>query len=164
MATRLFLLCPTDHLESTINEVFEGENFFYTSLGNSFDSDVKTLKHLTGLVKKHGIIEICFVLKDDNEIISDALGRQSYSRIHGMNEFYEKIQQKKIESDSFWNYQNLFSMLSDYLNQKIKSLQKEISHFLNFPILISGKVYFNQDKSFKEIYPHVFSLQKHDLN
>ena len=43
METTLFLLCPTDCLESKINEEFKGDNLLYTSLANN--SPLNPLSH-----------------------------------------------------------------------------------------------------------------------
>ena len=39
MNETLFLICPTDCLEARINEQYNTVNYFYTSLGNSFNID-----------------------------------------------------------------------------------------------------------------------------
>ncbi len=43
MQKRFFFICPTDCLEHTINTTFKYENYFYTSLGNSFNYNRKTI-------------------------------------------------------------------------------------------------------------------------
>ena len=46
METTLFLLCPTDCLESKINEEFKGDNLFYSSLANNYSFDSKTIRDI----------------------------------------------------------------------------------------------------------------------
>ena len=50
METTLFLLCPTDCLESKINEEFKGDNLFYSSLANNYSFDSKTIRDIEELV------------------------------------------------------------------------------------------------------------------
>ena len=74
MQKNLFLLCPTDCLESVVNHVFRNENYFYTSLGNSIVPEKRTLEYIEELITKHHITNVYFVLSNDNPIILDALG------------------------------------------------------------------------------------------
>ena len=86
---KLFLVCPTDFLESKINEVnYNSNNYFYTSLGNSLNTDLKTLLHIKEILNKHSIDEVHFVLSSSNKIILDALKGQSFSRIRNMDNYY----------------------------------------------------------------------------
>ena len=62
METTLFLLCPTDCLESKINEEFKGDNLFYTSLANNSSFDSKTIREIEELVNRYSIKEVYFVL------------------------------------------------------------------------------------------------------
>jgi len=161
----LYLLCPTDCLETTINNTFKYENYFYTSLGNSFVSDIKTVKCIKELVQKHHIKEIYFVLAKDNKIVLDALGDQSFSKITGLNNFYTEIEKQhkrsKIVAQS-WNRQ--FSMISYYLNKKIKTLQLELNNVSNEPIKISGKMYNKYQNAFTDIFSDLVCLEQFHLN
>ena len=60
METTLFLLCPTDCLESKINEEFKGDNLFYTSLANNSSFDSKTIREIEELVNRYSIKEVYF--------------------------------------------------------------------------------------------------------
>jgi len=74
MCKCLYLICPTDYLESIINKNYPNNSIFYTSLGNSFLPDKETLKHLKELIVLHKITEIQFILSEDNPIVLDAFG------------------------------------------------------------------------------------------
>ena len=161
MHKRLYLLCPTDCLEPIINNTFKYENYFYTSLGNSFASDIETLKGIKELVKNHSIKEIYFVLSKDNKIILDALGNQSFSGIKGLNNFYNEIRKQKKRSKVSAQIGNRqFSVLSYYLNKKVKELQLELNH----SIKISGKIYNRNKDMFTNTYANLICLEKHHLN
>ena len=161
----LFLLCPTDCLEPIINSTFKYENYFYTSLGNSFVSDSETIKNIKELVRKHNIREIYFVLSNDNKIILDALGGQFFSDIRDLQNFYVEVIRQKEHSEVLWQTNNRqFSILSYYLNNKIKELRLELGHLSNLPIKINGKIHNREDHTFKQIYPDLICLEKHNLN
>ena len=51
MNTSLFLVCPTDYLETVINREYEGVNYFYTSLGNTSPNDLNTMETIKDLIK-----------------------------------------------------------------------------------------------------------------
>lgn len=165
MQKSLFLICPTDCLESEINNSFKYENYFYTSLGNSFIYDVETINHIKKLVKKHNIREIYFVLSNDNQIILDALGNQDFSDIRKLKGFYSEITKHKDHLSIAHRASQLkFSIISYYLNIKIKHLKKELNNILNYSIKIGGKVYHKQDKMFTTIYSDLIYIKKYNLN
>jgi len=165
MQKALFLLCPTDCLESIINDSFKHENYFYTSLGNSFATDNITLEHIKELILKHHITTIYIVLSNDNKIILDALGRQFFSKIRGLQTFYKDItKQSKTHVTHCNSIVNEYYFFSYFLNTKIKGLQKELSNLLSDPIKINGKIYNKQLDAFSKIYSNLVFLEKYHLN
>lgn len=165
MHSTLFLLCPTDYLESTINREFNQENYFYSSLGNSFVMDFKTLESIKTLIKKHRIQEINFVLSSNNKIITDALGEQFLSSLKGLKTFYDEVIFQKERSEFLWQTNNhQFSVLSYYLNNKIKELKLALSDSTNDFIKVRGKIYNSDKNVFKDIYSNLLCIEKHYLN
>lgn len=161
----LFLLCPTDCLEPIINNRFKYENYFYTSLGNSFIYDNETIEGIKEIVKSHNIRAVYFVLSSNNQIILDALGNQDFSDIRALSSFYKEITIQKKQSKEVRYTDNLqFSVLSYYLNKKIKQLQIELSDLQNYPIRIRGKVYDRYNDVFRAIYSDLICLEKHHQN
>jgi len=161
----LYLICPTDYLEHTINKKFKCENYFYSSLGNSFTYDCKTIISIKQTIEKHNIMEVCFVLSMDNKIILDALGEQEFVTIRALNSCYNEITNQKEHSQvAFKERNSQFSLLSYYLNNKIKLLQLQFTNSLNIPITIRGKIYNKDHDSFDNIYSDLVCLQKHHLN
>ena len=69
MNETLFLVCPSDCLEARINEQFNTVNYFYTSLGNSFNIDQGSFKNIQELITNHSIKNIYFVLSSDNRFL-----------------------------------------------------------------------------------------------
>lgn len=160
-----FLICPTDCLEQTINKAFKHENYFYTSLGNSFVYDRKTVEYVRGVVRKHRIEEIYFVLSNDNKIVMDALGDIDFSNIGALNNFYNDIEKQKECTKLFLqNNKNQHAVLSYVLNKKIKELEVHLNFLSNQPIKIRGKIYQRNWNEFIDIYSDLVCLQKHHLN
>ena len=96
---------------------FRCENFFYTSLGNSFKYDRKTLEHIKAIIKKHNIKEIYFVLSLDNIIVLDALASKKKSKVRLLHNFCDDIKSQKERSKiAFKENNNQFTILSLYLN------------------------------------------------
>ena len=52
MQKRLFFICPTDNLEKAINFKFKQENYFLTSLGNSFEFNKDDVKEINTHIKR----------------------------------------------------------------------------------------------------------------
>ena len=161
----IYLICPTDCLEYTITKTFKYQNYFYTSLGNSFNYSIRTLESISSIIKKHNIKEICFVLSTDNKIVEDALGNKEYSNIGTLRNFYNEITIQKKHSKIFLQGDNhQFAVLSFYLNKKIKELELQITNLLNESIKIRGKVYNRDKNKFTNIYSDLVCLEKHHLN
>ncbi|WP_420574211.1 hypothetical protein [Kordia sp.] len=165
MNKTLFLLCPTDCLETTINNTYESKNYFYTSLGNSFVVDNSTIKSIKELILKQNIKNIYFVLSNDNKIILDALESQSFSENIGLKNFYSEIIKQKETSEVMWLItNNRHLIISYFLNHKIKELQLELDKLSLNSIKIRGKIYDRHETAFKNIYSSLTCLESHCLN
>ncbi|MEL6812437.1 MAG: hypothetical protein AAFP76_13985 [Bacteroidota bacterium] len=165
MDKNLFLVCPTDCLESIINETFKHDNYFYASLGNSFDADGKTLTALKELIKKHDLDTIYFVLSNDNRIILDALEGQFFSGVRGLDLFYHEIRRQKVKSDMSWHSEDKqLAILSYYLNKRIKELRLLLFSTFQDLIEIRGQIYNRKTKDFVEIYSDLICIEKYALN
>ena len=165
MSAILFLLCPTDCLETIINKEYRGKNYFYNSLGNTLTYDSATLASIKCLVIKHNIGKICFVLSEQNKIVKDALGGQIFSKLRGLQNFNEEIKLHKEQSELFWKTTDpIFSTLSYYLNQKIIELKLNFSCELRQSVNIKGKVYLKSKNTLVDIYPDLVCLTENKLN
>lgn len=165
MHNTLFLLCPTDNLEPIINRGSDHENYFYCSLGNSFNADSKTLQFLKALITKQEIKAIYFVLSHDNKIVLDALGPQHFSDIRGLKTCYKDLVMLKYESKLLWTSQVTQSaIVSYYLNQKIKALQQALASITESSIIIRGKIYYKQEHRFCPIYSDLLCIKRSYLN
>lgn len=165
MHNTLFLLCPTDCLEPIINNTFKQENYFYTSLGNSFSSDVKTLEHIKALIVRNNIRKIYFVLSNDNQIILNALEGHFFPEVKGLKTFYNEVTNLKELSETLWLTNNRqFSILSHYLNKKMKELKFQLFTLFNYPIEIKGQIFDRSENTFKNIYTDLICIEKYSLN
>lgn len=165
MIKRLYLLCPTDCLEPVINSTFKQENYFYFSLGNSFIVENNTIESIKKIVKDHHIQEISFVLSNKNHIVIDALGTQDFLNMRGLRSLYNQLIKQKKHSEIFWDTdRNQFSILSYYLNSKIKELKFELGNFINSTLKINAKIYDRYDQVFKSILPDIVCMNKYYLN
>lgn len=123
-----FLICPTDYLENAINKTFRSQNYFYTSLGNSFIYDDKTMKYIKQIVKKHNIQKFCFVLSIDNKIVLDALWKGNFSKIGALSSFQNEIRkEKELSKKIFKSSNSQFAILSYFLNKKIKDFKLHLN-------------------------------------
>lgn len=163
-----FLICPTDCLEQTINKSFTYVNYFYSSLGNSFVYDTETIGHLGKIIEKHQIKNIYFVLSTDNKIIENALNNKinsNFSNTRALYDFNSEITKQKEQSKIVSREGNLqFSLLSYFLNNKIKELEIQLSSVLNESIKIGGKIYDRELDTFTTIYSDLICLKKYQSN
>ena len=164
MQNNLFLLCPTDCLEPIVNNTFKEENYFYTSLGNSLSLDTKTLEYIKELIINHNISNIYMVLSNDNQIVLDALKGQSFSDIRGLKTFYNNILELKKQSETSWQNNNQFTVLSYYINSRIHQLQNYLSFLLDSQIKFYGKIYNKQEAVFNNIYSELVCVENRILN
>lgn len=157
-------MCPTDCLETSINEKFKSENYFYTSIGNSFNVDKMSIVNIKKLIVKHKIKNIDFVLSLDNSFISFTLNKGFNLQDKGLKKYQEKINKKNIQAkiiDQKVNHRYL--LLSYILNDKIKELKVKLADSID-SITICGKIYNKKLDDFTSIYSELINLEKHNMN
>jgi len=149
----LYFICPTDHLEPTINRLNEQKNYYYTSLGNSVVFNNNKINQIELLILEHNIKKVSFVLSNNNLIIQDALGSQNFTEVKILGDYCNEITKQKKFSDIFWNNNGHKSIvLSNYLNKKINELQFMLNDLILDQIEIDGKIYNEQENVFNSIY------------
>ena len=62
MGKHLYFVCPTDNLETVIENHFQNKNYFLSSLGNSLGFSFEVVEEINSLIENKGITEINFVL------------------------------------------------------------------------------------------------------
>lgn len=165
MQAHLYFICPTDRLETVIDNLYKHKNYYYTSLGNSLTSDYTTLNYLRDLILKYSIEEISLVLSENNLIIRDALTNRKFSQIRGLGDLYMEIMKQKQYSDIVWKKNNChFTFLSHYLNKKIQDLRMQLDVLNLDQIKIRGKIYDQKKKVFNDIYSDLICRDYFSLN
>ena len=165
MHRTLYMICPSDYLESVISKRFDGQKFFFTSLGNTFTIDHSELKQIAALVKENYLDEITLILSEDNSFILDALNGQSCFGINGLSKAYSRLNKHKRQAVSSINldYQHAV-ILSYHLNEKINELKYGLYSHLKYLPLINGKLFSKPSNSFKQIYPELVCINSINLN
>lgn len=153
MERHLYFICPTDHLEPVINNTYQRENYFLTSLGNSLTFDIEMTLWLSEFLRTKNIRNITFVLSEDNCVIRDRSGDNTLTDISAINALNEKLVQHRKDMKKAWKtYDQRLMTLSYHLNDKIRELQQKL-HLLSVRhIRITGKI-FRRDKTiFRNTY------------
>lgn len=152
MQRHLYFICPSDYVEQSIHKSFRGVKYFYASLGNSIEFNANTTNQIKQIITKNKINRISFVLADNNPIILDAFGHQSYSHITSLKSFYNDINDRNKNYNILRDINNYqLSVFTSYLDYKVESLKLVLNNSLSRPIHIDGKIYFKNDKTFHNI-------------
>lgn len=165
MNKHLYMICPTEHLESLINNRFEGQKYFYTSLGMTYSLDKLTVEQIAMLIKKQYIDRVTLILSEDNAIVLDALSSQNFVSITGLKASYERLQEQKKKALGVWPTHIQHAMfLSYYLNYKINELQNSLQEFGIDSLKIDGKLYSRAYDSFRNIFSDLVCFNPNQLN
>ena len=165
MQKRLYFICPTDHLESIINDRYKEENYYLTSLGNSISFDFETVEQLNSLVLEKEISHITFVLSDTNSIIEDALLHQNFGNLQTLKPLHSEILKQKKLADKVWHTSSLRVLVAThYLSCKIDELHHQLSSWMTKPIKIDAKIYHRKQARFTESTPDLLLLRYFHLN
>ncbi len=154
MHSHLYFICPTDHLEPVINNTFQRENYFLTSLGNSITFDIEMTLWLSEFLRTRHIDSITFVLSEDNRIVQNEPNNKSLSGISGIRDFHKQIARQQKSTEERWqSYNDRLMTLSYHLNSKIKQLRQELASLSMESVRITGKIYRRNPRGFRHIYP-----------
>ena len=151
MNKSLYFVCPTDFLESVIdNHSLLDVNYYYTSLGNSVVFNTATLDYIFQFIEKENITKISFVLSDKNTIISDAIYQQAYHSLTGLRNFYDTISKDYLYKVT--DKQAIASqIIQAFLKDKTLQLASELNKAFDQEITIEAKIYDSKEKSFVTI-------------
>ncbi|CAL2091132.1 hypothetical protein [Tenacibaculum sp. 190524A05c] len=156
----LYFICPTDALESVINNSFNSENYYYTSLGNSINLNDRVIASLEDLIVDKRISEISIIIANDNRIIRDAVEDKSFSELNGLDGFYETIEIQRNFLNVFWQINTgKDTLLNNFIRNKIKEIQDVLNKLFLNPVKVSGKIYQKRESIFTDIkldIPHDF--------
>lgn len=165
MQKRLYFICPTDFLETVINDSFKGENYFITSLGNSIALDTDKIDGINTLIETIGIQEITFILSMENRIALSALKDREFSGLHGLECFHDDIERQMAYTKIQWKTNNLGDPILYYLlNEKVSELKSKLSNWEVDQIKIGAKIYNRKMNFFTEITPDLINKEYISLN
>ena len=164
MHNNLFFICPTDHLEMTINDTFKDENYFYTSLGNSVSFGPDLAKQLTEIVEAKNIKKVFFMLSYDNPIVLNGMKSKLPSSYLRMKGFYSEIAKESNTTLELWercDSRNI--ILTNLLRRRIEEF-KACLNKTSIDLVINGKLYLKKERIFKDINSHPISTNLYNLN
>ncbi len=149
----LYFICPTDHLEVIINNSFTEDSYFCTALASSVNFNNDTIGYIKDLLESMNIRKITFILSDNNQIINKALTKEEFSKTERLNNLYNEIKNQKNRFSLLIQKKELiFSIISYYLNKKIKGLKNELKYlWFSDHIEINAKMYCCKTKKFSTI-------------
>lgn len=161
----LNFVCPTDCLEITIEKRFRGDNYFFTSLGNSISFDYDTVDNIISLIKNKQITDINFILSDKNRILLDAIHYRNHKDMRGLGAFYHRILDCLTNSNILYKHENNLALtISYFLNDQINNLVSELKSDSFLDIRIKGWIYHNKLSTFSDILPDMVYQEKRCLN
>jgi len=165
MQKHLFFVCPTDNLESVINFKFKHENYFLTSLGNSFEFNKDNVKEINTLIRRFKITEIIFILAENNKVIHSALNNQEFSHISGITALNREITSQKKILKKLWEPRNLsIPIISFHLINKVKELKIKMRNLSIDQLKVRAKIYRSQENIFTEIHRDLLFREQFVLN
>ena len=147
MSNCLYFICPTDHLETVIEQSFNQAHYFYTSLGNSVVLNPETVGQINELVASKNIKQITFLLSRNNGIIQAALKNEKCVDIKGLCSFYHFINNHLGNLNFNQRIEDVeLQLISNYLNKKVNEFSSMLNKSLMDDISINGSIYYPHDK------------------
>ncbi|WP_158250358.1 hypothetical protein [Aquimarina sp. I32.4] len=138
----LFLICPSDHMESILNQSFNCRAFFYMALGANFNWDVKTQENLINFIKDQEIEEVIFIVK-----VTNLFYKKTLKFTDRKISFPLEKALIKPEYGISSHYKNQKNTVSKLISLASYHLQKQKKHLLSTFLL--GKVLRKNDITVK---------------
>lgn len=165
MNKHLYFVCPTDCLETVINQFFDQENYFYTSLANSITFDQELVDQINRLIEVEGITAISFVLSNNNQIVKSITDRNKKYNTKVLNALDRQIIRCKRKAEFLWKRSDVQPLtLAYYLSAKARELQLKINHWLVDSVHIDVKIYHWDDDTFQVVCTDLFAKNLFNLN
>jgi len=134
---RLFLVCPTDHMEQVIHKKFGGKAFFYTALGAYFEFDTETQYHLWDMICELGIDEVLLVTRINNNFYGQAFEHQrkhTYPVNKSLSKIKEEITSHQMSAEIF--LPNFYLLAARHIANQKKCLL--LTYYLGDHLLQQG--------------------------
>ena len=146
MQKHLFFVCPTDNLESVINFKFKHENYFLTSLGNSFEFNKDNVNEINIDLQPYllNLLRNTF-LKIENENIKNI--RFIVSSSENLIKLIEKGQ---FREDLFY-YLNIIPLYIPPLRERKEDIKDLVDNFLNLNQIKNLPIKSMHNSAYKEL-------------
>ncbi len=165
MKKRLYFVCPTDYLEAKIEASYNGESYYYTSLGNAVDLKGENINELIQLIEAKNIEEIIFVLSNENQVVRQIVNRKYYTFFKGFNRLYHKVNRYNSTMAKLWESYDEEDLISSFLSTRIKEMQTMLqAQLMGKNIKVDGKIFDKVNNQFQTIQPCLFKRKLYDLN
>ena len=165
MSAHLFFTCPTDYLESIINNSFPEHHYFYSSLGNSVVFDLETVADLNALIEAKNISSINFILASDNRVVNTALSEHHTMQLEGLIPFNRSIRQQYVQSFPTWKTASLpYLLICAHLKNKLNEIKIELYPWLSTKIKLNCMVYDVNNRSFKNVNAQSYLFEGLNMN
>lgn len=161
---RLFFTCPTDFLETTIENTFQEEKLFKKVLANSLDFESNELDEIMTIVASRDVDEVTFVLSSENRLFTEGMSEIPFNNLKGVSSFCKQFTgpEDAIGKDQESNV--LEPIMSYYLLQKVERFcqclkQKKVSD-----VIVNALVYCSITNAFQEVVASGKSKQALQVN
>jgi len=161
----LYFICPTDNLETIIENTFSNTNYYLSSLGNTINFDQGFIEEVNAQIRAKGISEITFILFDTNRIILDLYALEEKKSMENIDKFFSN-EHKNKEDKTISEQQGVYysQLIATYLYSKIRELQLAMSESSHKHLKINGQVYNRKMNIFTEIKNRTACYSSFSLN
>ena len=152
MLKHLYFICPTDNIETIIENTFSNTNYYLSSLGNTINFDQGFIEEVNAQIRAKGISEITFILSDTNRIILDLYSLEEKKSMENIDKFFSN-QRKNKEDKAISEHEAVFhsQLIATYLYSKIRELQLAMSESSYNHLKVNAQVYNRQMNMFTKI-------------
>lgn len=138
---RLFLICPTDHLEYPIRAQTTGVQYFYTALGTRFEYDNQSQMDLLGLIRAHEIEKVVYVSAINNVFLDKNVASEPPNLMDtGETDFTQHKQPSQVFFPNYYqmvvnhlSYQRVRLLSSSYVGSHLIQSRIEVKAYVFHP-------------------------------
>lgn len=165
MVNQLFFVCPTDGIESLINEKLGRENYFVSSVGLSFSICLDFLDELFLLINENNIGKITLVLSDQNRVFLDAIDEIDLNQIVGLSGQGKDVLSQYKSDRIHWKTSDLrIPILSKFLEERMNDLKAELEKWYLNDIEINSKIFRTKSNELMITPSGLFERKIYNLN
>ena len=148
--TRLVFTCPADFLETAVNKAYPGENYFVSSPGNTLVLDRTQTELLEMMLDEKPITDVLWVLADNNPILHDVLGAQTFDHLPGLGGLKQVLAKAEAAADRHWYHDfKLQSLLTVHLDERIRELRRLLHPKYSNRLRFEARIYARERQVFR---------------